>query len=61
MSNSSSVVELVSNALKGDILYMTALGRPVIVLNKFEHARELMEKHSAIYSDRPRMEYIVEM
>lgn len=40
---------------------MKALGRPVIILNKFEHARELMEKRSSTYSDRPRMVYIVEM
>ncbi|PAV19382.1 cytochrome P450 [Pyrrhoderma noxium] len=45
----------------GDIIYMKALGRPVIILNKFEHARELMEKRSSTYSDRPRMVYIVEM
>ncbi|EJC99766.1 cytochrome P450 [Fomitiporia mediterranea MF3/22] len=45
----------------GDIMYLTVLGRPIVVLNKLEHARELMEKRSAIYSDRPRMDYIVEM
>lgn len=42
-------------------MYMNVLGSPVVVLNKFEHARELMDRRGAIYSDRPRMVYIVEM
>ncbi|EJD04923.1 cytochrome P450 [Fomitiporia mediterranea MF3/22] len=45
----------------GDIIYMTVVGRPFVVLNKYEHARELLDKHSTTYSDRPRMYYIVEM
>ncbi|EJD04922.1 cytochrome P450 [Fomitiporia mediterranea MF3/22] len=45
----------------GDIIYFTIVGRPVIVLNKFEHAHELLDKHSASYSDRPPMDYIVKM
>ncbi|KAL5492942.1 hypothetical protein ACEPAI_4390 [Sanghuangporus weigelae] len=45
----------------GDIIYLTVLGRPVVVLNKFEHARELMEKRGATYSDRPGMPYITNL
>ncbi|KAL5536335.1 hypothetical protein ACEPAF_156 [Sanghuangporus sanghuang] len=45
----------------GDVIYLTVLGRPVIVLNKFEHARELMEKRGATYSDRPCMPYITDL
>ncbi|KAH8104354.1 cytochrome P450 [Phellopilus nigrolimitatus] len=45
----------------GDIIYMNVLGRPIVVLNKFEHAHELMDKQGAIYSDRPRMVFLGEM
>ncbi|KAL5530920.1 hypothetical protein ACEPAG_3796 [Sanghuangporus baumii] len=47
--------------LFGDIIYLTVLGRPVIILNKFEDARELMDRRGALYSDRPPMTYIVDM
>lgn len=45
----------------GDVICLTVLGRPIIILNKFEDARELMDKRGALYSDRPRMTYINEM
>ncbi|KAL5536334.1 hypothetical protein ACEPAF_155 [Sanghuangporus sanghuang] len=45
----------------GDIIYFTVLGRPIIILNRFEDARELMDRRGALYSDRPRMTYIVDM
>ena len=32
---------------------MTALGKHIVVLNKLEDITELMEKRSAIYSNRP--------
>lgn len=47
--------------LTGDIFRLEAFGQRTVILNRLEHARELMEKRSAIYSDRPRMTYIVEM
>ncbi|KAL5512341.1 hypothetical protein ACEPAG_3333 [Sanghuangporus baumii] len=45
----------------GDILYMTIFGRPVVVVNRFEDARQLMDKHGSVCSDRPRMVYLVDM
>ncbi|KAI0062571.1 cytochrome P450 [Artomyces pyxidatus] len=38
----------------GDIVYLNILGRPLIILNTFETATDLMEKRSSKYSDRPR-------
>ncbi|KAH9947304.1 cytochrome P450 [Amylocystis lapponica] len=35
------------------ILSVTLLGQPMVILNSFEHAVEMLEKKSAIYSDRP--------
>ncbi|THH07845.1 hypothetical protein EW145_g3103 [Phellinidium pouzarii] len=45
----------------GDVIYINIFGRPVIVLNKVEHAIELMDKQGAAYSDRPRMVYLNEI
>ncbi|KAF8342440.1 cytochrome P450 [Amanita rubescens] len=42
-----------SKRLNSDIIHMTALGKHIVVLNKLEDINELMEKRSAIYSNRP--------
>lgn len=34
---------------------MTVVGKPIIVLNSYQAARDLLEKRSSIYSSRPRM------
>ena len=35
-------------------MYLNALGQPMIVINSFKPAFELLERHAGIYSDRPR-------
>ncbi|KAJ3485910.1 hypothetical protein NLI96_g4615 [Meripilus lineatus] len=40
--------------LYGDVIGLKGLGRSVVVLNSAEAARDLLEKRSSIYSDRPR-------
>ncbi|KAH8114941.1 cytochrome P450 [Phellopilus nigrolimitatus] len=37
----------------GDVIYTNIIGHPIIILNSAEGARDLMEKRSANYSDRP--------
>ncbi|KAI5118824.1 hypothetical protein M0805_009402 [Coniferiporia weirii] len=37
----------------GDIMFMRVFRRPFIILNSYETATELLEKRSAIYSERP--------
>ncbi|EMD33312.1 hypothetical protein CERSUDRAFT_142250 [Gelatoporia subvermispora B] len=37
----------------GDIVYLSVLGTPVIILNSSKVISELLDKRSAIYSDRP--------
>ncbi|KAI0753465.1 cytochrome P450 [Daedaleopsis nitida] len=37
----------------GDVVYLTMLGTPVIVLNSVEAVNDLFESRSGIYSDRP--------
>ncbi|KAJ7750812.1 cytochrome P450 [Mycena metata] len=36
----------------GDIVYVDAVGQPIVYLNSFEVTQDLLEKRSSIYSDR---------
>jgi hypothetical protein len=47
--------------LLGNIVYMHVLGQPMIILSSQEVIRDLMEKRSAIYSDRPRFVLLNEL
>ena len=47
--------------IKGDMVYVHILGHPVIIVNSFKCANELMEKRGALYSDRPQMVFINDM
>ena len=38
-----------------DMLYMNALGQPVIVFNSLKPAAELLDRRASIYSSRPRL------
>ncbi len=33
-------------------MYLDALGQPIIILNDFQMAKDLLEKRSALYSSR---------
>ncbi|PVG03918.1 cytochrome P450 [Serendipita vermifera] len=37
----------------GDLIYLTALGQPIYLINSFNTATELLDKRAMIYSDRP--------
>ncbi|KAJ3491620.1 hypothetical protein NLI96_g552 [Meripilus lineatus] len=37
----------------GDIMYLNVLGKPIVLLNSEQAARELLDKKGKIYSDRP--------
>ncbi|KAI0365461.1 cytochrome P450 [Pilatotrama ljubarskyi] len=37
-----------------DILYFTSLGTPLLVINSFQAAHDLLDRKGALYSDRPR-------
>ncbi|KZT07386.1 cytochrome P450 [Laetiporus sulphureus 93-53] len=39
----------------GDIIHLDVLGRPVIIINSAEVARDLLDKRSSVYSDRPHL------
>lgn len=38
----------------GDLIYLHILGHPMIVLSSLDIVRDLLDKRSSIYSDRPR-------
>ena len=38
-----------------NIMYLNALGQPIIVLNSLKAASELLDRRANIYSDRPRL------
>ncbi|KAK7039437.1 putative monooxygenase [Favolaschia claudopus] len=40
----------------GDLVYLEALGQPLVLLNTPKAAKDLLEQRSALYSDRPRLE-----
>lgn len=45
----------------GNVIYLEIFRTPAIVLNSFEAARDLLDKRSAIYSDRPRLVLLMEL
>ncbi|KAF7372855.1 Cytochrome P450 [Mycena sanguinolenta] len=50
-----------SKHFKSDILHLNAAGTSIVVLSSMEAVKELFEKRSALYSDRPRMPMLVEL
>jgi hypothetical protein len=45
----------------GDVIYLHAFGKSIVVLNSTQAAVDLLEDRNAIYSDRPRNIFFVEM
>ncbi len=39
----------------GDVMYLNALGQPILVLNSLKAAAELLDRRASIYSSRPRL------
>lgn len=45
----------------GDVIYVHILGRPMVIVNSFNAAKELMDSRGANYSDRPRLVLLSEL
>ncbi|VDC01456.1 unnamed protein product, partial [Peniophora sp. CBMAI 1063] len=45
----------------GDVIYLNAVGKPIIVLNSRKAATDLLDRRSVIYSDRPKQIVASEM
>ena len=41
-------------SLPGDLIYLNAVGQPVVVINSSKVGVALLDRRAAIYSDRPR-------
>ena len=40
-------------ARAGDVIYLNAMGQPIVILNNPSIAAELLDRRASIYSDRP--------
>ncbi|KAF9005425.1 cytochrome P450 [Cyathus striatus] len=49
------------HAVYGDVIYLRVFGQPLVILNTLKAARDLLDKRSRIYSDRPRFVLLTEM
>ena len=49
-----SKLKALTSICQGPVFFLELLGRPVLVINSVEAARDLMEKKGANFSDRPR-------
>ncbi len=47
-----STLQLLLHLISGDVVYLHIFGQPLIFINSPAAVAELMEKRSAIYSDR---------
>ena len=47
--------------ITGDVIYFKLFRTPTVVLNSLESARDLLDKRSVKYSDRPRMVLLAEL
>lgn len=45
----------------GDVSYIKIFSQPLVVINSFLAAKDLLEKRGAIYSGRPRFVLIAEL
>ncbi|EJF56272.1 cytochrome P450 [Dichomitus squalens LYAD-421 SS1] len=59
--NEWDAYEALGKKCGSDVVYFNALGSHLVVLNKFEAARELLDKKGSIYSSRPRLVMINEL
>ena len=41
-------------SLPGDLIYLNAVGQPIVIINSPKVAVALLDRRTAIYSDRPR-------
>ena len=48
-----SLCTLYSTSYAGDIMALNLLGQPMVIVNSVDHAINLLDKRSTIYSDRP--------
>ena len=45
----------------GDVVHIKIFGQPVVILNSLQASRDLLDKRSSIYSDRPRFVLLSEL
>jgi hypothetical protein len=53
--------DVTTNCYKGDLVYMQVFGNPVVFVNSYSIAMDLLDKRSLIYSTRPRVAMMNEL
>ena len=48
------VIQYMNLSLPGDLIYLNAAGQPIVIINSPKVAMALLDRRTAIYSDRPR-------
>ena len=56
-----SYPQLLFHVISGDVVYLHVFGQPLIFINSPAAVAELMEKQSAIYSDRAPLVMVTEL
>lgn len=54
-------LSLITVTLAGDVMHVTILGQSMVILHSLQAARDLLDKRSSIYSDRPRFVLLSEL
>lgn len=45
----------------GDVVHLNVLGQHIVILDSVEATKELLDRRSAIYSDRPHMPMVIDL
>lgn len=53
--------DVIESHFIGEVIYIHAFGKPIVILNSFEAAKNLLDRRGAIYVDRPRLVLIQEL
>ena len=53
--------DVTTNYHEGDLVYLQVFGNPVVFVNSYSLAVELLDKRSLIYSTRPRVAMMNEL
>lgn len=53
--NTVSCSVSLTEQIPGDLVYVDAIGQPILIVNSANVALDLMDKRSTVYSDRPHL------
>ena len=57
----SFLLKFTRSLIPGTVIHIHAFGKPMIILNSYEAAKDLLDRRGAIYADRPRLVLLQEL